>query len=139
MLAGRNAPLGDLGDRKGLTTGWTDNHRLLFWSAEELFAARARVLTGRGFLGQAIGGHRSGNLAQVDDRAAALGTAVQRGVGRFVIEVAGGAIDEDGRVPELEPVRAAPVRTGKKHQPTRRSFLSRSAARRRVSIFLGKE
>src|SRR5207248_6148644 len=103
---------------------------LLFWRAEQLFTAGAGVLARRAFLRQAVGGHRSRYLAQVDGRAAALDAAVKRGVDHLVVQVASRAVDEDGRVPELEPVSAAPVRAREKHHATRRSFLRRSAARR---------
>src|ERR1700730_11783451 len=134
-----SAPLGRFRHGKSLAAGGTDNDGLLFRRTEQLLATRARILAGRAFFSLAIGGHRTRNLAQVDNRAATLGTPVQRGVGGLVLEVAPGAVDKNRSVPELEPVRAAPVRAGKVHQETRCSFLSRSAARRRVSIFLGKE
>src|SRR5207245_872804 len=133
------ARLGSLRDREGLAAGWANNHDLLLGRAEQLFAAGAGILARRTLFGQAIGGHRSRYLAQVDGRVAALGAAVERGVDHRVVQVASCAVDENGRVPELEPVGAAPVRAGEKHHATRRSFFRRSAARRRVSIFLGKE
>src|SRR5207248_9203978 len=106
------------------------NHGLLFRRAEQLFATGAGILARRSLLSQAVGGHRSRYLAQVDGRAAALDAAVKRGVDHLVVEITSRAVDEDGRVPELEPVGAAPVPAREKHHATRRSFLRRSAARR---------
>src|ERR1700737_4380357 len=103
--------LGCLGDGEGLAASRAHDHELLFWRAEQLLAARAGKLAGGAFLSQAIVRHRLGNRAEVDRRAATLGTAIERGIDHLIVEVPPGAVDEDGRVPELELVRAAPVRT----------------------------
>src|SRR5439155_2096558 len=68
-------------------------------------------------------------ISQVDCRAAAFGTAVERGIDRLVIEEAAETVDKDRRVPELESVRAAAVRTGEKHQATRWSTKDRKSTR----------
>src|SRR5207245_7308958 len=106
---------------------------------EELLAARAGKLACGAFRGQAVLRHDIGDRAQVDRRAAALRAAIEGRVNEPVLEITSRAVHKDRRVPELEPDGAAPVRTGEIHQLTRWSFLSGSAARRNVSIFLGNE
>ena len=130
-----------LADRERLAAGGADHGTLAERCREQGLAGRAGVVADAFQLALVLRLHRVWDLAQVHRRAATLRAAIQRRLGRPVLEIAAKSVDEHRGVPQLEAIRAAPVGTGEEHgdQAAVRSRASRSAARRSVSIFLGKE